>query len=292
MLFNNINEIAEFCKKYHPGSCRIFNLTDQLYQYPQLEDIVVCHSGWIDHHAPPLTHLIHLVFTVSEYLSTNPANVALIHCRAGRSRTGTVIACLLLYCKLASCPKDAVLMFNLRRSEQPSLKLPSQLRLIEYFHQMLQNYSTLEEMSLSNMLVKPPIYNITQITISPVPQLGVSRSGFTPYIEIYDRSKLLNDSSEPVGKFQSDRKYLPENEDVVIQPSLGIHGDVLMVFYHTALTSLGEITRKQICFFKLQLHTAFIQDEVLTLTNEDLDDVASDAPLPSQLLLILHLKRI
>jgi len=292
LFFNNVNEISLFCKKYHPGQCRIFNLTENLYEYPALGDVAVCHTGWIDHHAPPLGHLVNLIQRLSDYLSSSPTNVAMIHCKAGRSRSGTVIACYLLNSQLATYPHDAVLMFNIRRSLNPSLKLPSQIRIVNYFFELLQRYGGLKEMINCDLILNPPTFMLTAITISPTPKLGISHSGFTPYIEIYDKNKLLSSDTDPIWKFQSDRKFVPSDEDVILNPNVNLAGDILMVFNHTSFATFGDTHHKHHSFFKLQLHTSFIEEEVLTFTSNELDDVACDAPLTTPILLILNLKRL
>jgi len=53
--------------------------------------------GFPDHHNPPLDLLFKIIYSMDEWLRKHEDNVAVVHCVGGKGRTGTVIACYLLY---------------------------------------------------------------------------------------------------------------------------------------------------------------------------------------------------
>ena len=52
---------------------------------------------WEDHHSPPMHVLFESVLAMYEFLKKDKRNVVVVHCNAGKGRTGTSIACLLMF---------------------------------------------------------------------------------------------------------------------------------------------------------------------------------------------------
>lgn len=46
-----------------------------------------------------------------------PENVAVVHCNAGKGRTGTLISCFLIFSGLAENAKDAIAYYGIKRFE-------------------------------------------------------------------------------------------------------------------------------------------------------------------------------
>jgi len=57
------------------------------------------------------------------YLSKNPENVAAVHCKAGKGRTGIMICCYLLFSGLSDNTLRAFQDYAERRSHQRKVKL-------------------------------------------------------------------------------------------------------------------------------------------------------------------------
>ena len=50
-----------------------------------------------------------------KFLTQNPDNTAVVHCNAGKGRTGTLICCYLLYCGLADTAYNAITYYGWKR---------------------------------------------------------------------------------------------------------------------------------------------------------------------------------
>jgi phosphatidylinositol-3,4,5-trisphosphate 3-phosphatase/dual-specificity protein phosphatase PTEN len=86
-----------------------------------------------------VTLLVKIVEEMFSWLSKDQNNVVAVHCLAGRSRTGTVIAALLLYGGWTRSADEAIRFFNSQRSQNENgVVLPSQIRYVNYFEQMMQ----------------------------------------------------------------------------------------------------------------------------------------------------------
>ena len=53
---------------------------------------------WEDHHSPPIDTLFIICNEIHNFLKINQNNVVIIHCLAGKGRTGSIICCYLMYC--------------------------------------------------------------------------------------------------------------------------------------------------------------------------------------------------
>ena len=114
-----------------------------------------------DHHAPPLTFLFTIVNAVDSWIEASPENVAIVHCKGGKGRTGVVIVCWLMYSALFPEIGDAAKHFAAKRSSTAKgVTQPSQVRYLTYF---------------SNTLLlghRPPCqrYRLVSVFFGPVPK--------------------------------------------------------------------------------------------------------------------------
>ena len=70
-------------------------------------------------------------------------NVVAIHCLAGKGRTGTLISCLLLYLNEFDTAADCLKYYGIMRVDNgKGVTVPSQIRYVFYFEQILKNNIT------------------------------------------------------------------------------------------------------------------------------------------------------
>ncbi len=92
-----------------------------------------------DHCPPPEFGLIRrFCQDVDAWLSSHPDSVAVVHCKAGKGRTGTMICCYLLHSGVCASPGQAMAHFAAARtSDGRGVTIPSQRRYLNYFQSVL-----------------------------------------------------------------------------------------------------------------------------------------------------------
>ena len=95
---NSINDVSLMLSTSHKDAYMVWNLSGRRYDESLFHGgQVVNEYSWLDHHAPPLHVLCKIILNINSWLMAEPENVAVIHCLAGKGRTGTVICGYLVY---------------------------------------------------------------------------------------------------------------------------------------------------------------------------------------------------
>ncbi len=102
---NSAVDLAKFLHARHPGRHLILNLSERPYSAePFGERATVLEHGFPDHHAPPLEVAWRSCAAMHAWLLADPENIVVVHCLAGKGRTGVIIACYLI---LSGCLFEA-----------------------------------------------------------------------------------------------------------------------------------------------------------------------------------------
>lgn len=112
---NPLTEVAAFFNRSHAHRFLIFNLSCIRYDYSKLDNRVVEYF-FMDHHPPPLDLLLSVVQAMRAFLAEHPDNVVVVHCKAGRGRTGVVISSFLFREGIVHCTATQSLRYVGMRS--------------------------------------------------------------------------------------------------------------------------------------------------------------------------------
>jgi len=128
---NSLHDVAALLESEHGNNYMVYNLSEKEYDTSKLNNQVL-DFGWPDHQAPPLKLLFTLCKSIDSWLGSESENVAVIHCKGGKGRTGTVICSYFLFCGLCKSPEEAMGHFGSKRmaGEKIGVTQPSQRRFV------------------------------------------------------------------------------------------------------------------------------------------------------------------
>ncbi|GAO52425.1 hypothetical protein G7K_6503-t1 [Saitoella complicata NRRL Y-17804] len=101
----------------------------------------VWHHPFVDHHPPPFSLLPAIVESLHTHLDSSEKNVAVLHCKAGKGRSGTA-ACAYLIAYKSYTAHDAMELFTAKRMKPGwgnGVSIRSQRRYLQYVEQWQGN---------------------------------------------------------------------------------------------------------------------------------------------------------
>lgn len=128
---NQMPEVKRYMQIHHPGHHRVYNLcSERKYPDGSFEDECQLYR-FPDHNPCRMEDLIKLCEDIQIYLDRAWNNVAALHCKAGKGRTGMVICCYLLHSRKARTAEAALTTFGKKRTYNgKGVTIPSQIRYI------------------------------------------------------------------------------------------------------------------------------------------------------------------
>ncbi|GMH40870.1 hypothetical protein BSKO_08774 [Bryopsis sp. KO-2023] len=157
LLRNPLQEIVRFLQMKHMGFYKVYNLCkEKSYWYdPQKMCGEVGLFPFEDHQTPPLRLVMEFCEDAKQWLLEDSRNVIAVHCKAGKGRTGTMICCFLIYSGICANAEEAIDLFARRRTmNNKGVTIPSQIRYIRYFEQILKGGELAAVQSLNLESVK------------------------------------------------------------------------------------------------------------------------------------------
>ena len=148
-----------FLETRHSGHYKVYNLcSERCYDIKKFHSRVAVYP--FDDHSPPEFALLRpFCEDVTKWLKEDPRNVAAVHCKAGKGRTGLMICAFLLFSGKFSSARDVLDYYASKRTfDSKGVTLPSQRRYVAYFAAKLElglEYSP-ARMRLTAVLLRPP----------------------------------------------------------------------------------------------------------------------------------------
>jgi phosphatidylinositol-3,4,5-trisphosphate 3-phosphatase/dual-specificity protein phosphatase PTEN len=250
---NDMTDVKRFFEKRHQNKCKVYNLCREK-TYPEGTFNKQSYYPYLDHEAPPLDLLMPFCKDVDEWLKSDPENVAAIHCKAGKGRTGTFICCYLIYSGLVQTAEDALKYYGIMRTENgKGVTIPSQIRYVYYFEHIQK--ASIRDVSFA------PSCKMTKIkfNIAPLKQC-------TLYFK--SRNNNIEYNYKDNHKIQSYKN--PQSSIELVVGDLLVSGDVKLEFYSKKTLGKDKL-------FTVFFNTMFIPtDGILTIKKSMLDKAHKD----------------
>uniref|UniRef100_A0A2N9GZ33 Phosphatidylinositol-3,4,5-trisphosphate 3-phosphatase n=1 Tax=Fagus sylvatica TaxID=28930 RepID=A0A2N9GZ33_FAGSY len=302
MYRNPLWQVKSVLDMRHQGHYKIYNLCiEETYDPSHFHGQVESYP-FDDNHVPPLQLIKIFCESVYSWLSSDPKNIAVVHCMAGKGRTGLMVCAYLVYSGM-SADEALQLYADMRTTNNEGVSIPSQRRYVGYWENILSFPMGIPNGQPDVNLPKPcsrelwriRLYDMVNIdtvffVVSEMqeipnqvyrPSVEVSRSCcrqikkgcdrasspryYLSFIEGDEEEKEL-ELKEPNRVVQMDTEnpiiYQKTCLDHYFNQPLRVAGDVRVIFYQKMFGG-----RLFYCCF----NTAFIRNSMLQLTVGDLD---------------------
>mmetsp|Transcript_115020 Transcript_115020/g.330429 ORF Transcript_115020/g.330429 Transcript_115020/m.330429 type:complete len:455 (+) Transcript_115020:89-1453(+) len=131
-------EVSRFLESRHAGHYKVYNLCSEREEDFSQYFRRVERFPFNDHNPCPMKMLTSICRSIEAYLSRDPANVAAVHCKAGKGRTGLVIAAYLIHVGICASADEALGHFaSARTVDGKGVTIPSQIRYVRYYEELL-----------------------------------------------------------------------------------------------------------------------------------------------------------
>lgn len=183
-------DLLNFLNKNHGNYWRIFNFQAEKSGYGDQEVYGrVSHYPFPDHNPPPFEMFPKVIEELNAFLSADARNVVLLHCKAGKGRSGT-IACAYLMSKYKYSFERATTLFTqlrMRSTFGEGVSIPSQRRYLRYVEDWVhilahQRYHPIK-IQIDQIRIWQPYYPELDITVCVFTEKGAS---ITPVYEFTD----------------------------------------------------------------------------------------------------------
>ena len=253
---NNIDDVAKFLETNHKDRYKLYNLCSERHYDPTRFHNRVAHFPFDDHNPPKIDLIKPFCDDVTSWLEKDAKNIVAIHCKAGKGRTGVMICCYLLHSSRASSAKEALDIYDLKRTrDNKGVTIPSQRRYVEYYEALVKKNEVYQAVPLT------PV----SISFSPLPL--VNGGNFSFNFTIYQTGKDPDKQSDSgrvshVKVFRSETLEARKNHEgrfVYSFPEdclVSVAGDVRVEFKYKDVL---QVVKKKTTFFSFWFNTFFVR---------------------------------
>lgn len=151
---NPLWQVKSVLDMRHQDCYKVYNLCIEEAYEPSHFHGRVARYPFDDNHVPPLAMIKEFCEDVDSWLASDPKNIAVIHCMAGKGRTGLMVSSYLTY--TGKSAEEALQIYAQKRTtNNEGVSIPSQLRYVGYWEKILSFPKGLDQGPPEVKLPKP-----------------------------------------------------------------------------------------------------------------------------------------
>ncbi|ODQ64392.1 phosphatases II [Nadsonia fulvescens var. elongata DSM 6958] len=135
---NAIPDLIQYLERLHQDKWKVWDFRGEGAGYDDHElQNEVFHFPFIDHNPAPFELILAIVASIHQHLQLDPSNTAILHCKAGKGRSGSM-ACAYLIAYHQYTAAQAMYLFTQRRMRPgfgEGVSILSQRRYLNYVYQ-------------------------------------------------------------------------------------------------------------------------------------------------------------
>ncbi|KAK6129296.1 hypothetical protein DH2020_037005 [Rehmannia glutinosa] len=133
---NPMWQVKSVLEMRHRGHYKVYNLCiEESYDASHFNGHVERYP-FDDNHVPPISMIKEFCEDVHSWLSSDPKNIAVVHCMAGKGRTGLMVSCYLVYTGM-SAERALQVYAEKRTTNNEGVSIASQRRYVAYWEKLL-----------------------------------------------------------------------------------------------------------------------------------------------------------
>uniref|UniRef100_A0A1B6E296 Phosphatidylinositol 3,4,5-trisphosphate 3-phosphatase and dual-specificity protein phosphatase PTEN n=1 Tax=Clastoptera arizonana TaxID=38151 RepID=A0A1B6E296_9HEMI len=237
---NHIDDVVKFLEAKHKDHYYIYNLcSERSYDISKFHQRVANYP-FDDHNPPKIENIRPFCDDVHKWLSKDQRNVAAVHCKAGKGRTGVMICCYMLHSKQFQTASEALNYYGQKRTtDRKGVTIPSQRRYVDYYARMVQE----------NLDYFPIRLSIREIHLEPVPSHFSGGQGIMQLVISEGTNKVFSSETHEVKRGAS---FI----NIPLEQCVTVQGDVKVEFFNKP-----KMMRKE-KMFHFWFNTFFVRNQV------------------------------